>query len=111
MTRRRSITSLHRLGSVAVQEQFAPVRPHGRRHHSFHGKGKLMAKGVQIRTEGQLKDHTVFPPGNTVSSEPASCPALLGSASGGKHIKAVCERAWKSLQPETSRLGGCPTPE
>jgi len=41
---------------------------------------KMSAKGVQIRTEGQLKDHDVFPPGNTVSSEPASRPELLGSA-------------------------------
>jgi len=40
------------------------------------------AKGVQMRREGQLKDHTVFPPGNTVSSKPASRPALLCSASG-----------------------------
>ena len=28
-----------------------------------------------MRIEGQLKDHIVFPPGNTISSEPASHPA------------------------------------
>ena len=41
------------------------------------------AKSVQRRTEGQL-DHTVFPPENTVSSEPTCRPALLGSAGGGR---------------------------
>jgi len=40
------------------------------------------AKGVQMRTEGQLKDHTMLPPGNIVSSEHASRPAQLCSASG-----------------------------
>ena len=59
-------------------------------------------------TEGQLKDHTVFPPGNTVSSEPAFRPALLSSTGGGRHIKAVCRQAWKSFQLEKCRFGGCP---
>jgi len=64
-------------------------------------------KGVQRIIEGQLKDHTVFPPGNTVSFETASRSVLLSSASGGKHIKAVCKRAWKSFHLKTRRLGGC----
>jgi len=42
ITQHRSVTSLHRLGSVAVQEQFAPVRPHGSCHDSLHAKGKLL---------------------------------------------------------------------
>jgi len=69
MTRRRSITSLHRLGSVAVQEQFAPVHPHRRRHHSFHGKGKRSNKNRRP-TEGSYRVpsreyriiRTCFPP-------------------------------------------------
>jgi len=62
------------------------------------------AKGVQRRTEGQLKDQNVFPPENTVSYE----PALLGNASGGRHIKAICRQAWKSFQLEKRILGGRP---
>ena len=63
---------------------------------------------VQRRKERQLKDHIVFPPGITVSSEPVSRPALLGSAGGGRHIKAVCRQAYNSFHLEKCRLGGCP---
>ena len=69
------------------------------------------AKGVQMRREGQLKDHTVFPSGNTVSSKPASRPALLCSASGDmwdlvvngpvdltSHSQVEVSLAWKQFR-------------
>jgi len=79
------------------------VRPHGRRHQGLHGKGKLSVKGVQMKTEGQLKDHTVFPPGNTVSSEPASRPALLSSSSGGKQCQAYQGRLQTGMEIVTAQ--------
>jgi len=64
-----------------------------------------------MRIEGQLKDHIVFPPGNTISSEPASRPArqrqwrqaYQGRLQTGMEIIFA-------VMISTSRLGGCPTP-
>jgi len=53
VSRRQSVASLHRLGFVAVEEQFAPARLHGRRHHSLQGKGKLSESEGRSKEKGR----------------------------------------------------------
>jgi len=74
------------------------------------GTSSRRAKGVQRRAEGQLKDHTVFPPGippgNTVY-HPSLLPALnspvaagISRPSAGRHGNRFSSKAQARRLPE-----------
>jgi len=70
------------------------------------------AKVVRRRTEGQLKDQTVFPPGSTVSSEPAShlhcsaTPVVTGISrpSPGRHGNRSSSKNAGSMAARSARM-------